>query len=73
MARQVNVTAVRERIKANKVIMKDNAKIVKDEMAKAGKVVDFDARLARAAFSIFLKAAIAVSNDTVLLNNATSM
>jgi len=68
MARKVDPKAVKERIKDNKAIMKLNAKIVKDEMTKANKIQDFDAKEARVAFSVFLKASIAVSNDTALLN-----
>ena len=71
MARQVNIKEVEQRIKANKLIMRNSKKFVSEFMSGALKGELTDSTDARKTLSSFITAAKAVQQDKIKLDNAS--
>lgn len=72
MARPLNKKVIQDRIKVNKGIMKDNKKVLTDEMKAAGKGEAMNAPTTRAALASFIKASNALNADNAKLASINS-
>lgn len=70
MARPLKVKDVRQRIKRNTKVMRENKRVLIANLNAATKGEDFYPSISRAALSDFIKAARAVKNDVLKLKQA---